>query len=350
MRKHLIIGGAGFIGKELANQLGDSSVTVFDNFASVSHDDSSIREMLSTDVELVVGDVCSPDSLDTLFADGVPESLTYLAAETGTGRSLHNCALNARVNTLGLANTLDALSKIEQKPGKIILSSTRAVYGEGPYEQLSDNSIAYPTQRSNEMLSQQKFEFEGLKPLPMCAAKHFPNPSNIYGATKMSQEHLLNSWCTAFNVPVHIFRLQNVYGAGQSLTNPYTGVLIHFIKQAMNKSPVEIFENGGITRDFVHVADVAALLCEAAEQNAAQGIFDCGSGDRVELEMVASTLCQLGASPIPTRNSSYRLGDVRHACADLAPVREHFSWEPKVGLDDGLADLYSWVSAKLKKK
>ncbi|MFK8078822.1 MAG: NAD-dependent epimerase/dehydratase family protein [Granulosicoccus sp.] len=348
MRENLLIGGAGFIGKALASRLGEKSVTVFDCFASVSHDDHSIREMLSSEAELVVGDVCSTDSLDALFENGVPDTLVYLAAETGTGRSLRNCALNARVNTLGLANTLDALSRLSKMPRKIVLTSTRAVYGEGPYQNTETGTVVYPRQRTSADLEKHEFNFPGLQSLDMNASVHFPNPSNIYGATKMSQEHLLTSWCDAFDIPAHIFRLQNVYGAGQSLTNPYTGVLIHFIKQAMGKHPVEIFENGGITRDFVHVEDVAALLAAAAQGSPPTDVFDCGSGDRVELEAVASALCTLGKAPMPVRTNAYRLGDVRHACADLSPVKAHFDWAPAVSLDDGLSDLYRWVSDKLK--
>jgi len=348
VRENLLIGGAGFIGTALASRLGENTVTIFDCFASVSHDDQSIREVLTSDAELVVGDVCSSESLDALFENGVPDTLVYLAAETGTGRSLRNCALNARVNTLGLANTLDALSKLPKMPEKIVLTSTRAVYGEGPYRNTETGEVVYPKQRSSADLEKNEFNFPGLQTLDMNASLHFPNPSNIYGATKMSQENLLTSWCAAFDIPAHIFRLQNVYGAGQSLTNPYTGVLIHFIKQAMNKHPVEIFERGGITRDFVHVKDVAELLGQAVQSTSPVGVFDCGSGDRVELEDVARALCELGEAPVPVRTNAYRLGDVRHACADLGPVKTHFDWDPAVSLDDGLRDLYNWVSEKLR--
>ncbi len=347
MREHLLIGGAGFIGSALSRKLGEANVTIFDNFSPVSHSDESIKESLTSDAEFVVGSVCSADDLDDLFAQGVPKTLVYLAAETGTGRSLRNCALNARVNTLGIATTLDALSRQSTMPEKIILSSTRAVYGEGPYLNSTTNSVVYPKQRTMESLEAMQFDFPGLEPLSMNGSLHFPNPSNIYGSTKLSQEHLLDNWASSFGVPTCTFRLQNVYGAGQSLTNPYTGVLIHFIKQARAKETVEIYENGGITRDFVHVEDVASLLAEAACNGDRTGLYDCGSGDRVELERIAAMLCEIGGAPRPIRNDKFRLGDVRHACADLQPVEADFAWRPAVNIKDGLDDLYKWVSEKL---
>jgi len=346
VNRHLIIGGAGFIGTSLIDKLGAENTTIFDSFSPIVHDPTSIRDFVSLGAEFVVGDVSARHDLEELFEKGAPETLVYLAAETGTGRSLYNCELNARVNTLGLAMVLDILSAKQAFPKRIILTSTRAVYGEGPYSD-STGAIRYPEPRSKEALTEGSFEFADIKPLAMNCAQHAAQPINIYGATKLSQEHLLKSWCASFDVPLFTFRLQNVYGAGQSLTNPYTGVLIHFIKQALNGEPATIFENGGITRDFVHVDDVARLLAEAANGRGEPGSYDCGSGNRDELFDVAALLAEAAGGPAPVINAQFRIGDVRHACADIERTLATFDWKPEVTLKDGLNALAQFVNGKL---
>lgn len=346
MNRHLIIGGAGFIGTSLIDKLGADDTTIFDSLSPIVHDPASVRDFVSLGADFIVGDVSARYDLEELFEAGTPETLVYLAAETGTGRSLYNCELNARVNTLGLAMVLDILSEKQAFPKRIILTSTRAVYGEGPYIDAA-GAISYPAPRAKDMLSAGNFEFEGMKPLAMNCAEHAPQPINIYGATKLSQEHLLKSWCASFDVPLFTFRLQNVYGAGQSLTNPYTGVLIHFIKQALSGQPAAIFENGGITRDFVHVDDVARLLAEAASGRGEPGSYDCGSGIRDELFDVAALLAEAAGGPAPVINDQFRIGDVRHACADIERTLATFDWKPEVALKDGLGALATFVRAKI---
>jgi len=346
MRKNLIVGGAGFIGTALAKSLDEETVTVFDNFSSVCHSDFSIKEAVRSEVEVVVGDVTNKDSVTTLFEAGAPENVFYLAAETGTGRSLTNCGLNATVNTVGIANFLDIMAVLPTKPKYVALTSTRAVYGEGPYSN-SDSKVVYPDQRGVSELEKFQFEFSDLHPLKVDGSVHQSNPCNVYGATKLSQEHLLRVWATSYEVPYSIVRYQNVYGAGQSLTNPYTGILIHFIKQILSKSTVEVYEQGGITRDFIHVLDAANLLKRCSEVKPMDAIFDCGSGVRVDLEQVAGTLCEIGNSRKPVRVNKYRLGDVRHACADITSARNIIDWAPTVDLTDGLNDLFKSAKERL---
>lgn len=342
MRPYLLVGGAGFIGTALTRALGPGNVHVFDNFSPVVHRTGTIRAAMLRGPEVTVGDVCSPDDWAALLAQGTPQTIYYLAAETGTGRSLQNCALNARVNVLGLGQMLDALSRAGAMPERIVLTSTRAVYGEGPYLEELSGTLTYPDQRDAETLASGAFEFAGLSPVPMRAAAHSPRPVNVYGATKVAQEHLLDCWARAHGVPHLTFRLQNVFGAGQSVSNPYTGVLIHFIRSALAARPIAIFENGGITRDFVHVDDVARLLARAAGGGRAGAVYDCGSGVRVELESVARMVGALAGSGDVRRTSEFRIGDVRHACADIADTTADFDWRPQIDLRDGLTDLIAF--------
>lgn len=349
MRQILLVGGAGFIGTAVATEFGESSVTIFDNFSAVSHSDRTIKKAVSSPVEIVVGDVSNPGDVGGLFGSGMPEDIVYLAAETGTGRSLGNCTLNAHVNTVGLATMLDAISAGGVMPRSIVLASTRAVYGEGPYMNSTTGQVVYPDQRTNKQLSSRNFEFSGLDPLNMDGDKHRPNPCNIYGATKLSQEHMLRVWSAAHGVNCSVVRFQNVYGPGQSLTNPYTGILIHFIKQVVSGVPIEVYENGGITRDFVHVTDAAKLLVRCIGRTEGLGLYDCGSGNRTSLEDVAKYLSEIGRSCSPEKVDKYRLGDVRHACADISSAASDLDWSPQIDLKDGLEGLYVSVNEQLIK-
>ena len=347
MPQTLLIGGAGFIGTALIRQLGPENVAVFDNLSSIVHDRNSINAFMKLGADFLAGDIASPFDVDQLLDQGCPKTVVYLAAETGTGRSLQNCTLNARVNTLGLSIFLDALSARGMTPERFVLTSTRAVYGEGPYQHTKSGETSYPSLRSKSDLDSENFDFPDLEPLAENAALHPAAPVNIYGSTKLSQENILSSWATAFEVPLHVFRLQNVYGAGQSLINPYTGVLIHFIKQAMAREDILIYENGGITRDFVHVDDVARLLALAITGKGPVGLFDCGSGVRADLYDVAQILLDASSGGKPKYCADYRLGDVRHACADIDQTKTAFDWTPQVALDEGMRDLSKAVQVLL---
>lgn len=338
MEKTLIIGGAGFIGTRLFTDFGPENFTVFDNLSPIVHNKKSISDFVASGIDFIPGDVTLVDDVKALFEKGVPENLVLLAAETGTGRSLHNCALNTRVNALGTALVLDALAALDQFPKRVVLTSSRAVYGEGPYRNRT-GELVYPDQRLEADLKAGKFEFDGLEPEDMSAQKHLPNPSNIYGSTKLCQENLVRNWAQSFNVDAYILRLQNVYGAGQSLTNPYTGVLIHFLRMLSQGNTVKIYENGGITRDFVHVADIASAINLSLEGKAPAGTYDIGSGERLTLEAVAAQICELTGGPAPEFCDLYRLGDVRHAAADITAATSKLGWSPKVSLKDGLSGL-----------
>jgi len=348
MKQFLLIGGAGFIGSELQKVIDPRTITVYDKFTSISHSTNTLRQSANSGAEVVVGDVCNRDDVESFVRTSpAPEGLLYLAAETGTGRSLYNCHLNANVNVAGLANVLDMLAKYEKFPKRIVLTSTRAVYGEGPYRNKDTSEIYYPAPRSRAQLDAGTFEFPNSAPIAANASQHTPRPVNVYGSTKLAQEHLLLNWAQSFGIPLYIFRLQNVYGAGQSLSNPYTGVLIHFIRQLKAGNSIHIFEKGGITRDFVHVSDVARLLKLGLLGDGTPGIYDCGSATRVALEDVAEILRKIVDGPPIICTTEYRLGDVRHATADITETLRHFNWQPEISLTSGLEDLFSWAYSQL---
>lgn len=336
----LIIGGGGFIGTKLAGLLAEKAV-IFDNFSPIVHTKDTMQPILNSQHEVIVGDVRDPDDVRELVKKVKPTTLVYLAAETGTGRSLYNTGLNAGVNVLGLANVLDSLSREDALPECVVFTSTRAVYGEGPHED-AQGTLYYPAPRLKADLEAGRFSNPDAKAVPMNADLHITRPTNIYGSTKLCQENMLSNWCSSFEIPFFSFRLQNVYGSGQSLSNPYTGVLIQFFHRATQNQPIEVYENGGISRDFVHVDDVVRLLALGIQDNVAPGIYDCGAGEGITLDEVAEKISQIVGSPAPVTVDKYRLGDIRQASADTTRTRATFDWAPQVSLQDGLQDLYKF--------
>ena len=150
---------------------------------------------------------------------------------------------------------LDALARSHFLPERIILASTRAIYGEGAWRNNDTGDIIYPGQRSRSQLERREWDFPGLSFLPFAALSTEPRPTSIYGATKLAQEHILRAWALSFGTKVVILRLQNVYGPGQSLINSYTGIVSLFARLARAHKSIPIYEDGQMLRDFVFIDD-----------------------------------------------------------------------------------------------
>jgi dTDP-L-rhamnose 4-epimerase len=348
----LITGGAGFIGSRLARRLleqGDH-VVVADVLHPQVHQQAGWPADLPDDVEAHPVDVTSPRQCDALLRLCRPDVIVHLAAETGTGQSLLESSRHAEVNVLGTATLLDACSRVSHAPERFVLASSRAVYGEGRWV-AQDGATAYALPRDAERLAADRWnpELEGSSsaaaaPLPHAAASTEPRPSNVYAATKLAQEHLLGAWCAAMGSALSILRLQNVYGPGQALGNPYTGVLVHFAQRVLAGEAIEVYEDGEIVRDFVFVQDVVSALCSAAAADAPRRLLaDIGSGEPLTLLEVATSLARAGDAPEPAVSGAYRLGDVRAASADLTHAISTIGYAPSTSLIDGVDALLAWI-------
>jgi dTDP-L-rhamnose 4-epimerase len=188
-----------------------------------------------------------------------------------------------------------------------------------------------------------------VRPLPHRAAVTTPRPTSVYAATKLAQEHILSAWTAATGTRLAILRLQNVYGPGQSLTNPYTGIVSLFGRLAVEGRQAEVYEDGRVLRDFVFVDDVVAALAAAVERTAGgEGfpVLDIGSGEPVTLWELAQTVARLARSPEPVVCGRFRPGDVRAAHADIADAGAALGFVPKVDVALGVAALLSWIATR----
>jgi dTDP-L-rhamnose 4-epimerase len=346
----LVTGGAGFIGCALAERLAPSANrwVVLDNLHPQVHAGSKRPDALHASSELVVGDVTDPQAWDDLLDAFRPDVVIHLAAETGTAQSLSEATRHAQVNVVGTTVMLDAFGRHDHVPAHMILSSSRAVYGEGAWKR-SDGTVFLPGQRSHTQLAAGQWDFPDSVSLPSSAAGTVLAPTSIYGATKVAQEHILSAWAGAHDAALTILRLQNVYGPGQSLTNSYTGIVSLFSQLARAGKSIPLYEDGSIVRDFVLIDDVADAFVAVVQRGPAgrSGPFDIGTGVATTIEALAKSIAEFHSAPEPHITAQFRDGDVRAASCDIAPTLAELSWKPRFALDEGVARLQEWIESRI---
>ncbi len=338
----LVTGGAGFIGTALAQGWAKRTAAwiAYDSMLEQVHGTQVIPD-LPENASFIRGDVRDAKLLAEVVADVRPDVVIHLAAETGTGQSLDLPSRHTDVNVTGTARLLEALDSAEVRPRKLVLASSRAVYGEGGWL-TAEGVVEQPLGRSLEMLARGEWDFVGRTSIPSATGSTRPTPCNIYGATKLCQEHLVTSWATARDVSTGLLRLQNVYGPGQSPINPYTGITTLFFRIANRGDAIPIYEDGAIVRDFVFIDDVTRAIMKVAGHDG-NSLIDVGSGEATTIAEVAKIIARICSAPHPKITGQYRLGDVRSASCDMADSRWVFDNVSPTGISTGLKKLHSWM-------
>jgi dTDP-L-rhamnose 4-epimerase len=347
----LVTGGAGFIGCALSHELAEkaSRWVVLDNLHPQIHPSAERPEDLHERAELVLGDVVDVAAWDALLADVRPDVVIHLAAETGTAQSLHEASRHSLVNVVGTTQMLDAFGRAGHVPKHIVLSGSRAVYGEGAWQDNAGNAIS-PGQRTHHQLEESQWDFPGAHSVASEASRTIPAPTSVYGATKLAQEHILRAWVNAHDSKLTILRLQNVYGPGQSLINSYTGIVSLFSQWAREGKQIPVYEDGNITRDFVYIKDVASAFAAALvrESNHNSLPFDIGSGVGTSILAAAEFIARYYDAPTPKITGAFRDGDVRHATCDITRSTSELHWTPQWSVEQGLSSLQVWINAQLE--
>lgn len=356
MENILITGGAGFIGSNLALKLIERGyhVTVLDNLSSQIHGDnpdktSPLFNSIKGKVRFIRGSVSSKeDWLEALIGQ---DCVVHLAAETGTGQSMYEIQKYVDVNIGGTVLLLDILTNTKHSIKKVVVAESRAIYGEGRYYSQELNQYVYPKERSEENMSCGDFEvkYPGCsKPLKLVGTieDSLVHPTSIYGITKQVQGQLVHLVCASIGIASVSFRYQNVYGPGQSLSNPYTGILSIFSTQIKNGNPINIFEDGKETRDFVYIDDVVDATILGIEKEEANGqVFNVGTGVATAVVTVAKELMNHYGVQVPMRISgNYRLGDIRHNYADISKIENLLGFKPKFSFSEGIKNFTTWVN------
>ena len=359
MEKILITGGAGFIGSNLALTLlkRGHQVTVLDNLSEQIHgknpeETSSLYLSIKDKVHLIKGTVACRETLQKAIAENTV--IVHLAAETGTGQSMYEIQHYTDVNIGATALLLDILTNEKHLVKKVVVASSRAIYGEGKYYNKTKNTFVYPLQRTDDDM--QKGDFEVKDPqnhsdvLELVATTEdaIIHPTSVYGITKQVQEQLVMTVCPTIGIAGVAFRYQNVYGPGQSLKNPYTGILSIFSTQIKNGNGINIFEDGKETRDFVFISDVVdATVLGIEKETANNQVFNVGTGVATDVITVATELSNNYGIQVPiTISGNYRLGDIRHNYADITKARQLLGFEPKISFKEGLKQFTDWVNTQ----
>ncbi|HIG32121.1 MAG TPA: NAD-dependent epimerase/dehydratase family protein [Flavobacteriales bacterium] len=355
MKNILITGGAGFIGSNLTVKLVSKgyNITILDNLSKQIHgenQDSSLYNSIKGKAAFISGDVCNKSDWEKALKG--QDAVIHLAAETGTGQSMYEITRYNEVNIIGTAHLLNILANQEHTIEKIIIASSRSIYGEGKY--LCDNhGITYPNERKDADMAKGNFNpicDKCDKKLILKATDENSkiHPSSIYGITKQQQEQMILLIGKTLKIPAVALRYQNVYGPGQSLTNPYTGILSIFSTRLLNGNDIDIYEDGEESRDFVFIDDVVDATVLALEKKEANHqIFNVGSGVAITVLQVANTLKELYDSNVNINISGkYRLGDIRHNYADLSKIKNALGFRPKFNFKTGITEFVNWVKTQ----
>ncbi len=318
-KRVLVTGGAGFIGSNMADELLNEGykVTIIDN------ESTGLKKNVPAAAKYIKGDVKNKKDIEKVFKDKI-DAVFHIAGCASTIKAFDSPEDDLFTNVLGTLNIIGAA--IKHNVTRLLYASSMTSYGIPEKLPIKETS---PTR-----------------------------PISYYGITKYSSERYVlatgmrNDLKTKLNTTA--FRMFNVYGRRQSLTNPYQGVVSIFIGNVMRKEPITIFGDGKQSRDFVHIKDVCRAWIGAIENKKSFGeVFNIGSGIRVSInELVDVTLKSMGRSRKDYKvfYKKERPGDQRHMKADISKAKNMLKWKPGIKFDSGMADVINWAIEEYGKK
>ena len=351
-KRVLITGGAGFIGSHLADLFLENgySVKAYDNLDPQVHGENARRpSYLNGEVELIKGDIRDAESVSSALKSC--DVLVHFAAAVGVGQSMYEITRYTSINTMGAAVVLEEAVKHRHRIEKMLVASSMSIYGEGLYRCSKCGEVT-PRLRPAEQLAERNWEIfcpgcgEPCEPVPTPETKPL-FPTSVYAVNKRDHEELFLSVGDAYEIPSTAMRFFNVYGERQALSNPYTGVGAIFASRLLNGKPPVVFEDGGQSRDFIHVSDIARGCLLAVESEISNGqVYNLGTGRKLSIKEVGEAIARELGQPTDDfiiRNQ-YRAGDIRHCYADTSKAADELGFVAEKAFEDGVNELCSWVA------
>ncbi|MBF7013820.1 NAD-dependent epimerase/dehydratase family protein [Novosphingobium resinovorum] len=343
----LLTGGAGFIGRQVAAELlrRGNKVRVLDCLLEQVHGTAGRPADLEPEAELIIADIRDGDAVSRALK-GI-DSVVHLAAEVGVGQSMYEVERYTSANDVGTAVLFERL--IDKPVRRVVTASSMSIYGEGLYHDV-DGAFVENAKRGTMRDGQKVWDpldahGRALSPVATPEWKR-PSLASIYALNKYVQERTTHIMGAPYGIESVCLRLFNVYGPGQALSNPYTGVLAIFASRLLNGQRPMIFEDGEQRRDFVHVSDAARAFADALVLPQATGqTFNIGSGEDRSVTQVAQALARaMGKNDVePEIVGKARIGDIRHCFCDKSLAAEKLGFEARQDFVEGLAELAEWV-------
>jgi len=347
--KVLVTGGAGFIGSHTVDLLIEKGydVRIVDNLLEQVHHGKK-PDYLNEKAEFIKADI-SELSLWKKFLENV-DVIIHLASMAGIGQSMYEPASYCRSNIMGTANLYETLVKnqeIRKQIKKIVVASSKTIYGEGAYN-CEEHGLIFPDLRPLEQLQKKDWELHCPKCGKVMEAAPIPEnkpdqSTSVYAATKYATEKLALMYGNTLNIPTTAFRYFSVFGARQSLSNPYTGVCSIFISRIKNGQQPVIFEDGNQMRDFTYVEDIARANLLALEKAKETAVYNVGSGKGVSIKQVAETIGEvLGKKVEPKITNDFRYGDTRNDLSDNSKIEKELNFKLEYSFKEGIKKLVEW--------
>jgi len=346
----LVTGGAGFIGSHLVDALINDGhdVTILDNLEPIVHGPERKKpSYLNKKADFIFGDLLDKET--TFKAIQNQEIIFHLGGAVGLGLSMYEISKFAAANSVGTANLMEAVLANKNTVKKVIVASSTAVYGEGVYR-CSVHGTVCPGLRKLQQLQNKQWEpkcpqcRKNMNPLPTPEDKPL-QPNSIYGLTKLDQERMCMIIGEFYCIPVVSLRYFGVYGSRQALSNPYAGIIAIFVSRILNNEPPIIYEDGLQMRDYIHVSDVVRANIMAMNSPEADfQTFNVSSGKPLSLIKMVKILEKKLNTNVGIRiDGIFRMGDSRHAFADVSRINQLLGFETKTEFADGVQDIIDWI-------
>jgi UDP-glucose 4-epimerase len=295
--KVLVTGGAGFIGSHLVRRLAkECQVVVLDDLST-----GTLANLEGVDCEFVEGSIDEEEALDRCCR-GV-DRVFHLAAMISVPLSMEQPLECVRLNATGTLKVLQAAAN--QGVRKLVLASSAAIYGDDPEVPKREDMT--------------------------------PDPRSPYAVTKLDGEYYCDLFRRERKLETACLRFFNVFGPRQNPRSAYAAAVPIFITRALAGEPLQIHGDGGQTRDFVHVVDIAAALDFVSLHTEAAGVFNCGYGSAISIRSLAERIIHQCGSSSVIEHTPPRTGDVRHSLASVEKLRGT-GWSPVSSLEAGLTE------------
>ncbi|ARU61404.1 UDP-glucose 4-epimerase [Tumebacillus avium] len=298
--KILVTGGAGFAGSHIVDTFiaAGHDVVVVDNLFTGSKDN------LNPQAKFYEMDINDPKLHDMIEAEGI-QAISHQAAQIKVPLSIKDPAIDAQINIMGTIHVLEAARKYGLK---IIFAASAAEYGTPQYLPLDE--------------------------------QHPLNPLSFYGLSKKVDEDYIRMYGELYGVNYTILRYANIYGPRQGRFGE-GGVISIFLEQMVKGQPVNIEGDGGATRDYIYIGDVAEanLIALTSDKNLTVNI---STATKVSVNELYQTMKELTGYPLDATHGPARVGDIYHSTMSNDLAVAELGWKPQTLLRDGLAKTIDW--------